>query len=89
MPDHLAMKEHTFAMHLTPSGRTSEVLLDGESISHLLKGVTIDTSMDGTIVTLHCASRHFVTLTAQLPEAQILIIACDETPDAPRPPGGL
>jgi hypothetical protein len=73
------MKPHTFAMDLTPAGHTSVVLLDGDNISSLLAGVTVESDVHGgTKVTLRCARGRHVELTARLPEAQIVIVAPEE-----------
>jgi hypothetical protein len=68
------MKEHTFAMDLTPTGMTSCVLLDGEDISGMLAGVVVRSTVgEGTSVELICAKGRRAQLVARLPEAQIVI----------------
>ena len=68
------MGDHTFTMDLTPMGTHSCVLLDGEDISGLLRGVVVRSSVTAaTTVELHPAKGQRAALIARLPEAQILI----------------
>jgi hypothetical protein len=69
------MAERTFAMDLAPLGRLSCVLLDGEDISGLLRGVDVSSSVEGaTTVKLHPAIGHRVELIARVPDAQITVV---------------
>jgi len=61
-------------MDLTPSGHSSCVLLDGDDISNLLRGVTVISSVfGGTTVELHPAHGRRAHLVARLPEARVVI----------------
>jgi len=63
-------------MDLTPDGRSSMVLLDGEDISGLLRGVVVRSSVDAaTTVELQPSAGRRAELIARLPEAQIGIDA--------------
>lgn len=78
------MKDHVITMVLGPDNGTSRILLDGEDISHLLAGVTVESNANGgTQVVLRCSPRDRLLLQAQLPEAQLVIA---ETPAPPPPP---
>ena len=69
------MSERTFTMDLTPSGITGCVLLDGEDISQLLTGVSVDSDvLEGTVVTLRVRKGQRVQLVARLPEAKVRIV---------------
>jgi len=66
--------ERTFVMDLTPNGCSSSVLMNGEDISRLLRGVTVHSGVDhATTVELHPAKGCRAELMIRLPEAQIVI----------------
>lgn len=68
------MSERTFTMDLTPNGTSSCVLLDGEDISGLLRGVVVRSHvLDGTTVELLPAKGQRAHLVIRLPEASIKI----------------
>jgi hypothetical protein len=70
-----AAKERTFTMTLTPQGHMSRVLLDGDDISGLLRGVVVRSIVDdATTVELQPAKgRSRVELSVRLPEAKITL----------------
>jgi hypothetical protein len=72
---------HTFTLDITPSGRDSCVLLDGEDISMLLEGIVVRASVHhATIVELFPRRGQRAQLTVRVPAAQIVIV------DEPREP---
>lgn len=70
--------EHTFTMNLTPKGLASSVLLDGQDISHLLRGLTVRSDVDGQTTVELIVRKARVELIARVPEAQIVIIDKEE-----------
>lgn len=67
-------REHVFTMNLTPNGMSSAILLDGEDISGILRGVQVLCGVDQpTTVKLFPAPGHRAELIARLPEAHIVI----------------
>ena len=68
------MSEHDFVMDLGPTSHTSMVLMDGEDITSVLRGVRVESGVGHvTTVTLIPVPGQHVQLTARLPEAQIVI----------------
>jgi hypothetical protein len=71
-------KERTFAMNLTPVGARSSVLMDGDDISGLLRGIVVRSSVDdATTVELQPAKGHRAEIIAMVPEAAISIAPDD------------
>lgn len=68
------MKERVFTMNLTPDGTMSKVLLDGDDISGLLRGVRVVSGVGAaTTVELIPARGRLAELTVRLPEACIVV----------------
>lgn len=68
------MKQHEFMMDLTANGRSSCVLMDGTDISGLLRGIKVESDVDGsTTVTLIPARGRRANIVALVPEAQIVV----------------
>jgi hypothetical protein len=66
--------EHTFTMNLTPDGSSSCVLLDGDDISSLLRGIRVEAGVgESTLIELLPARGKRAVLIARLPEAHITI----------------
>lgn len=72
------MKDRVFEMDIAPLGHRSKVLLDGDDISSLLRGVTISTNVgEITTVQLRAAALGGAKVKAIVPEAMIRVATWD------------
>lgn len=70
----MSTKDHEFSMHLTPNGRESTILLDGEDISGLLTGISVSSGVHvPTTIQLFPGKGKRATLIARLPESRITL----------------
>lgn len=73
-------RERVFTMDLTPNGRLATVVLDGDDISGLVRGVEVRAAVDeATQVRLDVGVGQHVQLRARLPEAAVSIAVPVET----------